>query len=108
MIAKGNKRLVGVAFNLEGPIEPSEISALRDVALRDTDSTQTIFFNDASTGGQAAFVFEIYDIEGATLIQRIRHFFRKLHAAALAYIRKGTFVTVIIKGKSSVFPVHGA
>ena len=101
-----DKRLVAVAFNIE--IDKQTLSELRKFGLKYSDSTQTVIFDDPSTGGQAAFVFEINDVEHAGIVKRIGYRLRKLKAAASAYIRHGVFVRVVIKGERSVFPVHGA
>ncbi|MGM9817684.1 MAG: hypothetical protein ACI4HH_00595 [Hominenteromicrobium mulieris] len=103
-----DKRLVAVAFNIDGEIDKQTLSELRKFGLKYSDSTQTVIFDDPSTGGQAAFVFEINDVEHAGIVKRIGYRLRKLKAAASAYIRHGVFVRVVIKGERSVFPVHGA
>lgn len=108
MKTQQQKRLVAVAFNVDGALDFSTLQSLRHFAWRDSDHCQVVLFNDASTGGQAAFVFEIYDIEGSTLIQRIRHFFRKLYAATLSNVWKGVFLKVSIKSNTGMFPMHGA
>lgn len=103
-----DKRLVAVAFNLEGKIEGKKMDTLRQAGLKYGDSTQTIVFNDPSFGGQAAFVFEVNSVEDFGIVKRICYRLSKFKAAATSYIRKGVFVKVEVEGQSSVFPVHGA
>lgn len=103
-----DKRLVAVAFNLDGKVDSNKLSDLRQAGLKYGDSTQTIIFNDPSTGGQAAFIFEINTVKDAGIVKRIGYRLSKLKAAATAYIRKGVFVRVEVKGERCVFPVHGA
>ena len=108
MISKNKKRLIGVTFNPDGKIDSETLFALRKKGWRDSNLTQTIIFDDATNGGQAAFIFEIYDVKDTSIIQRLRHFFRKRFATTLSNVWNGVFVYVIIKSKTNTFPVHGA
>lgn len=102
------KCLVGVAFNLQGQVSEETVNKLRRRAWRFTESTQTIFFDDNSAGGQSCFVFEIYDLASASFIERLCYYIRKIIATAFRYVGiRNCFVSVIIEDNLGRFPVNG-
>lgn len=83
-IQASQKRLVGVAINLNGKVDNRVLWSMRKKAGKLSGYSQTLTFSDEN--GEAVFIFEVYSAESTCFIKRIYYRLRKLLTAAARYI----------------------